>query len=192
MTTTTLKNLYWRRQVAEASAKACWICYRPSSCVLTTPDNSDWFYICPGHLKDVKFATAKDADDLEQKRKDAEIEAEIEAVKKEYAEKMKKKMDRKWMKEGEKYGKDPEKEKKKDEEEESKLEEEKAEKLKELEKKKKEKEPDKTKIEGPRIFELQKSFWQMRQQKKAQAANAKRNQERMRSADFFPSVPQGP
>ena len=179
------KNVYTRRLVAEASAKACWICFKPSSTVLINEDQ-DFFYICPGHLTDPKFATAKDAEDLAKKKKDEEIEKEIEAVKKEFAEKMRKKMGRRRQKEFEKDGKKPEDEKKKDEEEEKKLEKEQDEKLKELEKKK---EPEKAKVEGPRIFELHKNFYQMRQQRKAQAAAAKRQQERMRQPNLFPSVP---
>ena len=128
------KNLYHRRLVAESGAKACWICYRPSSTVLITPENDDWFHICPGHLKDTKFATAKDAEDLAEKKRQEELEKEIEAVKKEFEEKMRKKLDRRKQKEYEKEGKKEEKKKeaKQDEADEK----EKEEKLKELEKKK--------------------------------------------------------
>lgn len=194
MASTGSKNLYYRRLVAESNAKACWICFKPSSCVLIN-DDQDFFYICPGHLTDTKFATAKDADDvarkLEKKKKDEEIEKEIEAVKKEFAEKMKKKMDRRRQKEFEKEGKKPEDEKKKkkeDDEEEKRLEKEQEDKVKELEKKK---EPEKAKVggDGPRIFELHKNFFQMRQQRKAQAAAAKRQSERLRNPNLFPQVP---
>ena len=34
MATAGPKNLYHRRLVAETSAKACWICYKPTSTVL--------------------------------------------------------------------------------------------------------------------------------------------------------------
>ncbi|KAM3420955.1 hypothetical protein BST61_g4187 [Cercospora zeina] len=188
-------NLYHRRLVKDTDAKACWICYKPSPTVLSTPDNSDWFYVCPGHLTDPKFAIPKDAEDLAKKTKDAHIEKEIEAVKKEFQEKMKKKMDRQRIKEWEKEGKNVKEEQKKlDEMDEKKLKEEEEAKLKELENKKSgaAAEGGKAAVEGPRIFELHKNFWNMRLQRKAQAAAAKRQAERLRTPGFFPSVPQGP
>lgn len=178
------QNLYHRRLVAESSGKACWICYKPSSTVLITPESDDWFHICPGHLKDRKFAIPKDEEDLEKKKKEEELEKEIEAVKKEYEEKLKKKADKRKDKD-----KDAEKDKKKDEQkEDEKDEKEKEEKLKELEKKK---EPAKATVQGPRIFELHKNFYQMRLQKKRDAEMAKRNRDRLRAPDAFPSVPTG-
>lgn len=186
-------NLWHRRLVKDTDAKACWICFKPSPTVLSTPDNSDWFYICPGHLTDPKFAIPKDAEDLAKKAKDAEIEKEIEAVKKEFQEKMKKKMDRQRIKEWEKEGKNVKEEQKKlDEADEKTLKEEEEKKLKELEAKKSEAGKATVTVEGPRIFELNKNFWNMRLQKKAQAAAAKRQAERLRTPGFFPSVPQGP
>ncbi|EME44766.1 hypothetical protein DOTSEDRAFT_80375 [Dothistroma septosporum NZE10] len=186
----TSNNLYWRRQVAETSAKPCWICYKPTSCCLATPDNAatDFFYICPGHLTDSKFAIAKDAEDLEKKKRDAEIEKEIEVVKKEFEEKMKKKLERRKIKEAEKSGEKPKEEAKKEEVDDEKDKKEQEEKLKQLEKKK---EPEKTKIEGPRIFELHKQFYGMRLQKKRDAEQAKRRQQMLRSGGAFPSVPNG-
>ncbi|CAK4033367.1 Hypothetical predicted protein [Lecanosticta acicola] len=182
------KNLYWRRAVAGSNAKACWICYKPSTCVLTTPEGDDYFYVCPGHLTDAKFAIAKDAEDLAKKQRDEEIEKEIEAVKKEFEEKMRKKLDRRRQKEYEKDGEKPKEDKKEEENDDAKDKKEKEEKLKELEKKK---EPEKTKIEGPRIFELQKHFFQMRLQKKRDQEQAKRNRERLRNPTSFPSAPSG-
>ena len=32
-------NVYYHRKVADANAKSCWICYRPSVNVLITKDN---------------------------------------------------------------------------------------------------------------------------------------------------------
>jgi hypothetical protein len=180
------KNLYHRRLVAESSAKACWICYKPTPTVLTTPDNDDFFYICPGHLVDSKFAIAKDAEDLAKKKRDEEIEKEIEKLKKEFQEKMKKKLDRRRQKEHEKDGKKTVDEKSDEADEDKKLEKEQEEKLKALESKK---EPEKIKVEGPRIFELQKHFYQMRLQRKRDAQVAKRNQERLRNPNAFPTVP---
>ena len=184
------KNLYHRRLVADSAAKACWICYKPSSIVLITPDQDDYFYICAGHLKDTKFATAKDADDVAERKRNEELAKEIEAVKKEFEEKMRKKMARRKQKEYEKDGKE---EKKKDgkeaEKEDAKDETEKEERLKELEKKK---DPaEKTKEDGPRLFELHKQFWGMRMQKKRDAEVARRNRERLRTQGGLPSVPTG-
>ena len=179
------KNVYHRRLVAESGAKACWVCYRPSSTVLITPDQADWFHICPGHLKDRKFAIPQDEEDLAEKKRQEELEKEIEAVKKEFEEKMRKKMARRKQKEYEKEDEKAEKkEEKKDDENEEK---EKEAKLSELEKKK---EPSKAVIEGPRIFELHKNFYQMRLQKKRDAEAAKRAKERMQNTQF-PSVPSG-
>lgn len=177
------KNLYHRRLVAESGAKACWICYKPSATALTTPDQDDWFYICPGHLKDKKFAIAKDEEDLAEKKRKEELDKEIEAVKKEYEDKIKKKLEKRKDKD-----KKETKEKKDDEKEDDKDEKEKEEKLKALEQKK---EPAKATVEGPRIFELNKSFYQMRLQKKKDVEMAKRNRERMNNPSFFPSVPSG-
>ncbi|KAK5171267.1 uncharacterized protein LTR77_004411 [Saxophila tyrrhenica] len=180
------KNLYHRRLVAESGAKACWICYKPSSTVLITPDQDDWFHICPGHLKDRKFVLPKDEEDLAEKKRQEELEKEIEVVKKEFEEKMRKKLDRRRQKEYEKEGK---KEEKKDEaKDDEKDEKEKEDKLKELEKKK---EPAKAVVEGPRVFELHKNFFQMRQQKKRDAEMAKRQRERLRNGSAFPAVPGG-
>ena len=88
------QNLYHRRLVAETSGKACWICYKPSSTVLITPESDDWFHICPGHLTDRKFAIPKDEEDLAKKKREADLEKEIEAIKKEYEEKQRKKADK--------------------------------------------------------------------------------------------------
>ncbi|KAK5680053.1 hypothetical protein LTS10_008003 [Elasticomyces elasticus] len=188
----TTKNLYHRRLVADSAAKACWICYKPSSTVLITPDQDDYFYICPGHLKDPKFATAKDAEDLAEKKRKEELDKEIEAVKKEFEEKMKRKMDRRKQKEHEK--KDGKEEKKKDgkdaDKEDEKDEKEKEERLKVLEGKK-DPAAELKKVDGPRIFELQKQFWGMRVQKKREVEVARRNRERLRGQGGLPSVPSG-
>lgn len=183
------KNLYHRRLVADSSAKACWICYKPSSTVLITPDNDDWFHICPGHLKDRKFAIAKDEQELAEKKRQEELDKEIEAVKKEFDEKVKRKAEKRKVKDEDGKKKDEKEKKKKDEKEDEADVKAKEEQLKELEKKK---EPAKAAgLEGPRIFELQKNFYQMRVQKKRDAEAAKRNRERLRSAGGLPSVPTG-
>ena len=93
-----LKNLYHKRLVAPTSSKPCFICHKPSSTVLITPDARDFFYACAGHLKDNKFATPQDgvsAQDAkkaeEDKKRKEELDKEIEKVKKEWEEKQKKK-----------------------------------------------------------------------------------------------------
>jgi len=35
----TLENTWYLRRVAENAAKACWICYKPTTSVLITPNN---------------------------------------------------------------------------------------------------------------------------------------------------------
>ena len=39
-----IPNIYHLRRVADTAAKACSICYKPSSCVLITPDNKVCIY----------------------------------------------------------------------------------------------------------------------------------------------------
>ncbi|KAF2864141.1 DUF1742-domain-containing protein [Piedraia hortae CBS 480.64] len=155
-------NIYHRRLVAEPAAKACWICYKPSSTVLTTPGGEDFFYICPGHLDDTKFALAKDS-------QQPHVQAE------------KGKNDDKTMGKNEKV---------KDEDTDVKDSD------KQPAKKKTDRAEPKTKDEDqvkpkPRVFELQKSFWQMRLQQKREAELRRRNRERMASPNFFPTVPKG-
>ena len=56
----------------------------------------DYFYICPGHLKDRGFASpiVNEADVAARKKKE-ELDREIELIKKEYEEKMKSKKSKK-------------------------------------------------------------------------------------------------
>lgn len=114
-------------------------------------------------------------------RHDEEIDKEIEAVKKEFEEKMRKKLNRQ-------DGAKPKEEKKKEEVQDEKEEKEKDEKLKELNQKK---ESEKTKIEGNRVFELHKHFFMMRIQKKRDAEQAKKTRDRLRNPTAFPNVPSG-
>lgn len=71
----------------------------------------DFFYICAGHLTDRGFAIP-DKDELaaaEDRKKRVELDAEIEKVKKEYSDKIKKKAEKKAEKQ--KDGKDKDKSK---------------------------------------------------------------------------------
>ncbi|KAK8228400.1 VPS4-associated protein 1 [Phyllosticta capitalensis] len=182
----TLQNVWHHRRVAETQAKACWICYKPSSSVLITPDNKDFFYICPGHLKDKGFCSpdADEAAALEEKKKKEELDKEIEAVKKEYEEKQLLKQEKRKKKEKEK-GKDKA-EKKAEDEEDTKDEKEKEDKIKSLSQK-----SESQSEVGPRIYTLHKNFYQMRIKRIRDAEAAKRTRERLSNPSTFPSVPSG-
>ncbi|QIW97471.1 hypothetical protein AMS68_002989 [Peltaster fructicola] len=182
----TTKNLYHRRLVDASNSKACWICYKPSATVLITPQSDDWFHICPSHLTDRNFATAKDAEDLAKKQREQELEAEIEKVKKEYAERQQKKLEKRKDKDAKK---DKDKDKKADEKAQDEQDEkEQQEKLAELKDKSQVEKPT---IEGPRIFELSKNFFNMRLQKKRDVEIARRDRARLMNPNTFPSAPTG-
>ncbi|KAF3929869.1 hypothetical protein ABW19_dt0207734 [Dactylella cylindrospora] len=108
------QNVYIHRKVAEASSKPCMICFKPSTSVLITSSQKDFFYICPGHLTDRGFATAvvDEAAEAEKKKKE-EMDKELEIIKKEYEEKLKRKEEKKKDKDKDK-GKEAEKDKDKD------------------------------------------------------------------------------
>ncbi|TID15610.1 DUF1742-domain-containing protein [Venturia nashicola] len=185
-----LQNVWHSRKVADNASKSCWVCFKPTTTVLITPDNKDFFYICVGHLKDRGFCTpdADEATAFAERAKKAEMDKEIEEVKKEYAEKMRKKMEKR--KEREKTGKNKSENKegmKRDEEEDKKDEAEKEARIKALDKKKDEPKVD----DGPRIFTLHKNFYQQRLDRIKNAEIAKRNRERLKNPTTFPSVPTG-
>ncbi|GAM82864.1 hypothetical protein ANO11243_008500 [Dothideomycetidae sp. 11243] len=144
-----MENLWHHRRVADTSAKACMICYKPSSSVLVTPDSKDFFFICPAHLKDRNFAvpTDEEAKAAEERKKKEEIEKEIEKIKAEYEEKLKKKKEKKKKAKGDKDEKEAKKEDDKSEEQ---LEKEKQEKINAVSK------TDNKPDDGPRVFRLQK------------------------------------
>ncbi|KAK0672154.1 VPS4-associated protein 1 [Cercophora samala] len=173
-------NEYTHRKVAETSAKSCEICYKPSSSVLITSDNKDWFYVCPSHLKDTGFCTPKIDHAAIEARKKKELEDEIERVKKEYEEKQKKKKER-----AEKKDDKEDKDKKDDKDDAKKTDD----KEKSAVTKKEETSVSPTEDEEPRVFELKATFFQQRLFKKRQAEIAKRNRERLRDPNYFPSVP---
>lgn len=183
-----LKNIYNRRLVADTSSKACWICYKPSSTVLITPESDDWFHICPGHLKDRKFALPQDGEDPAEVKRKADLANEIEVVKAEYAEKLKKRAEKKAKRDKDK---DKDKSEKKAEEKEDKEEEKQDEKAKEEKVKALETKAEPKADEGPRVFALQRNFFQMRLDRRRNAEVAKRNRERLKNPTTFPSVPSG-
>ncbi|KAL8849966.1 MAG: hypothetical protein Q9221_005072 [Calogaya cf. arnoldii] len=155
--TSLLQNVWHLRRVAEASAKPCHICYKSTTSVLITPDQKDHFYTCSGHLKDRGFCTPiVDEAEAVAKKKKEELDREIELIKAEYAETLKKRKKSKDSKKKEKSeAKDKGKESKddKDDDDEAKAEKEKNEKIKAI--------ADKGVTAtfddgGPRIFTLQK------------------------------------
>ncbi|KAI4172236.1 MAG: hypothetical protein LQ343_003671 [Gyalolechia ehrenbergii] len=156
--TSQLQNIWHLRKVAEASAKPCDICYKPTTSVLITPDQKDYFYVCPGHLKDRGYCTPiVDETEAAAKKKKEELDREIGLIKKEYEEKMKKRKRSKESKQkdkGKEKGKDEKLEKSTDDDkhEDEKAEKEKNDQIKALV----DKGPTTTSEEGPRIFALQK------------------------------------
>ncbi|OTB10224.1 hypothetical protein K445DRAFT_309678 [Daldinia sp. EC12] len=173
-------NTWHHRKVAETSAKACEVCFKPSTSVLITPDNKDFFYVCPAHLKDRGFCSPVVDHDAIAAKKKKEMEDEIERVKKEYEEKQRKKKE-----------KESEKSKKENEDKEKKESEKKDEPSPPVKDKPDEKTPPKA-DEEPRVFTLQKNFYQQRLDRKRAAEMAKRNRERLSNPNYFPSVPKDP
>ncbi|KAL9604975.1 MAG: hypothetical protein Q9219_000163 [cf. Caloplaca sp. 3 TL-2023] len=118
----------------------------------------DHFYVCPGHLKDRGYCTPIiDEAEAAAKKRQEELDREIESIKKEYEEKMKKRKKSKDLKKKEKNkeeGKDkkPENTSNNDKDEDEVAEKEKNDKIKALV----DKGPLSTVEAGPRIFALQK------------------------------------
>ncbi|KIM93003.1 hypothetical protein OIDMADRAFT_138539 [Oidiodendron maius Zn] len=172
-------NTYTHRKVADTASKSCEICYKPSTSVLVTPENKDFFFVCPGHLKDRGFCSPVIDEAAVTAKKKKEMEAEVERVKQEFEEKQKKKKEKEKEKE---KGKDKDKsESKKDGDEDEKSEE--------------KKKADSTVItsteEEPRVFALKRAFYQQRLDKKRNTEIAKRNRERLQNPNLFPQVPKG-
>lgn len=173
-------NTYHRRQVASQASKPCFVCYKPTTTVLNQEDSKDWFFTCPGHLSNRGFAIpVVDQEAEAAKHRKEELDREIEAIKKEYEEKMKKKKG--------KY-KDKDKDKQEKTGDSKKEEEEMDGKVKALEA---QKDVESQREEGPRIFNLHKSVFQMRVQRLRMAQQAKQTQERLRNPATFPAVPSG-
>lgn len=139
-----LPNVWHLRRVADSSAKACYICYKPSTSVLITPDNKvrvpyisahciypsgvlsragfsdlcmqDFFYVCPAHLKDRGFCSPiVDSEKEAAKKKEEALALEIEKVKKEYEEKQRRKKEKEDKEKKNDKGEDSKDKKKKEE-----------------------------------------------------------------------------
>ncbi|KAM3559641.1 hypothetical protein MY1884_003350 [Beauveria asiatica] len=172
-------NIYNHRKVAEASAKACDICYKMSTSVLITPDKKDFFYVCAVHLKDRYFCTPKIDEEAAKAKREQELEAEKVKLKKEYEDKQRKKKEKEEKDKKDKNKDDNEKDDKDKKDDET---------------DKKEEDDEASKEEEPRTFELKtnSAFYQQRLQRKRQADAAKRDRERVSKPEYFPSVPTQP
>ncbi|KAJ8059971.1 hypothetical protein OCU04_011585 [Sclerotinia nivalis] len=95
-------NIWTHRKVADTASKPCEICYKPSASVLITPENKDFFYVCPSHLKDRGFATPIIDEAAIAAKKKKELDDEIERVKQEFEEKQKKKKEKETSKKDDK------------------------------------------------------------------------------------------
>ncbi|APA12442.1 hypothetical protein SS1G_03963 [Sclerotinia sclerotiorum 1980 UF-70] len=177
-------NIWTHRKVADTASKPCEICYKPSASVLITPENKDFFYVCPSHLKDKGFATPIIDEAAIAAKKKKELDDEIERVKQEFEEKQKKK------KEEDTSKKDDKEKDSKDKNGEGETDEKKTD-----EKKKSDtlasSTQNSTPDEEPRVFSLKKMFYQQRLDKKKQAEIARRNRERFQNPNLFPQVPKG-
>ncbi|KAI2632129.1 DUF1742-domain-containing protein [Hypoxylon sp. NC1633] len=179
-------NIWNHRKVADTSAKACEVCFKPSTSVLVTPENKDFFYVCVSHLKDRGFCSPIIDHDAIAAKKKKEMDDELDRVKKEYEERLRKKG--KDSKQSEDKEKEKEKEKpKENEEKDSKKPEKDEPKPNDKDKTSDDKPP--TPEEEPRVFALQRTFFQQRLDRKRQVEMAKRNRERLSNPNYFPSVP---
>lgn len=79
-------NEYTARRVADASLRACKVCFKPTTTVLVSLNQADFFYTCAAHLKDASFSEPVKPQayaDLLQKR--AELETRITLLTKQCA-----------------------------------------------------------------------------------------------------------
>ncbi|KAH0840097.1 DUF1742-domain-containing protein [Lanmaoa asiatica] len=90
-------NFYYKRTAA--TAKACYICYKPTVTVLATIDTADFLYTCPVHLTDRGFATRAPDPEPEPKKPSISPE-EIAKVKQEWEAKQHPNKDKVQGKEG--------------------------------------------------------------------------------------------
>ncbi|KAJ7591368.1 AAA-ATPase Vps4-associated protein 1-domain-containing protein [Mycena floridula] len=86
-------NVYYKRTTA--TAKACFICYKPTTTVLATINAVDFVYTCSGHLSDPGFASPI----ASESSKPALSAEEIAKIKEEYEEKQRKKAEKEKEKE---------------------------------------------------------------------------------------------
>lgn len=78
-----------------ATAKACYICNKPTAAVLATIDTADFFYTCPVHLTDRGFATrAPEPEPAPEPKKPSVSPEEIAKVKQEWEEKQRQKKEK--------------------------------------------------------------------------------------------------
>ncbi|GKZ21854.1 hypothetical protein AbraIFM66951_009387 [Aspergillus brasiliensis] len=192
-----LQNIWHLRRVADTAAKSCYICYKPSSSVLITPDNRDFFYVCPSHLQDRHFCSPiVDTEAAAAKAKEEAMAREIEKVKKEYEEKQQRKKNKDAEKEKDKKENDKDKEKddkssaKKGDEEDKKMQKERDDKIESI-KNSGSKGATASSDDSPRVFALHKNFYQMRIDRMRNAEVARRNRQRLQDPSLFPSVPTG-
>ncbi|KAF3313687.1 hypothetical protein TWF173_005758 [Orbilia oligospora] len=178
------QNVYIHRKVAEASSKPCMICFRPSTSVLITSCQKDFFYICPSHLNDRGFATAVIDEAAEaEKRKKEEMDKELEKLKQEFEEKQKRKEEKN-------KDKDKDKDKKEKEKEKAKVKDEETDKLK-VEETEKAKTEQAVEASSFSEYNLHRNFFNVRQQKYLEKQITKRNMERLKNPMSFPAVPKG-
>ncbi|KAM3559649.1 hypothetical protein MY1884_003358 [Beauveria asiatica] len=130
-------NIYNHRKVAEASAKACDICYKMRT--LYQLFSKDFFYVCAVHLKDRYFCTPKIDEEAAKAKREQELEAEKVKLKKEYEDKQRKKKEKEEKDKKDKNKDDNEKDDKDKKDDET---------------DKKEEDDEASKEEEPRTFEL--------------------------------------
>jgi hypothetical protein len=163
------KNLYHVRRVAESSAKACFICYKPTSTVMVTEDGkSDYFYLCEGHLADTAFATPQVDPEVEKaKERQKALEQEIEELERRWKEHEAKKKKEKGEKENEDEKKASEKSALKTEQEKN----------------------DAVANKKPRVYILNKDIFSIRLGNWRDAQRSKKTSQLLSKPNLFPKVP---
>ncbi|CRK24522.1 hypothetical protein BN1708_013996 [Verticillium longisporum] len=185
-------NIYTHRKVADTAAKGCDVCYRSTTSVLVAPENKDFFFVCPSHLKDRNFcAPIIDTAAVEAKKK-KEMDEELERVKKEYEERQRKKKEKEAQEKSEEKDKDKSSQtedkkstdKKDDDEDKA---------CATLQRKRSKQLTSSAMLPKPTKIAktVSRNFFALRIEKKRQIELAKRNRERIAQPNFFPSVPKG-
>lgn len=71
------EDKYRLRKVAETDWKPCFICYKPTSAVLITANQVDFFYVCLAHLKDARgFCTPVYGPEVEETKRELKTKKE--------------------------------------------------------------------------------------------------------------------